>query len=135
MTRMLKPKRVKNKGYARIQTSLGDVNVELQTEYAPRAVWNFVQLAKKGYYKGVEFHRNIRNFMIQGGDPTGTGKGGTSIWGKNFNDEFDGPLTHDARGMVSMANKGKNTNSSQLWVILCRVRFNDTPEYLTDKHV
>ncbi|KAI9716249.1 MAG: Peptidyl-prolyl cis-trans isomerase cyp8 [Candelaria pacifica] len=113
---MLKPKRVKNKGYARIQTNLGDLNVELQTEYAPKAVWNFVQLAKKGYYRDVAFHRNIRNFMIQGGDPTGTGKGGTSIWGKNFADEFDGPLTHDSRGMLSMANKGKNTNSSQFFI-------------------
>jgi peptidyl-prolyl cis-trans isomerase-like 2 len=113
---MLRPKRVKIKGYARIETNLGSLNVELQTETAPRAVWNFVQLAKKGYYNGVSFHRNIRNFMIQGGDPTGTGKGGTSIWGKNFQDEFDGPLTHDARGVVSMANKGKNTNSSQFFI-------------------
>ncbi|KAI9848332.1 MAG: Peptidyl-prolyl cis-trans isomerase cyp8 [Sclerophora amabilis] len=113
---MLKPRRVKNKGYARIQTNLGDLNVELQTEYAPKAVWNFVQLAKKGYYRDVAFHRNIRNFMLQGGDPTGTGKGGTSIWGKNFNDEVDGPLTHDTRGVLSMANKGKNTNSSQFFI-------------------
>ncbi|KAH0544340.1 Peptidyl-prolyl cis-trans isomerase cyp8 [Glutinoglossum americanum] len=113
---MLKPRRVKIKGYARIQTSLGDVNVELHTEYAPKAVYNFVQLAKKGYYRDTTFHRNIRNFMIQGGDPTGTGKGGTSYWGKNFNDEFDGPLTHDARGILSMANKGKNTNSSQFFI-------------------
>ena len=113
---MLRPKRVKIKGYARFQTNLGDLNVELQTEYAPKAVWNFVQLSKKGYYKDVAFHRNIRNFMLQGGDPTGTGKGGTSIWGKNFNDEFDGPLTHDSRGMLSMANKGKNTNSSQFFI-------------------
>ncbi|EKD20436.1 uncharacterized protein L3040_004276 [Drepanopeziza brunnea f. sp. 'multigermtubi'] len=113
---MLRPKRVKIKGYARIETSMGSLNIELQTETAPRAVWNFVHLAKKGYYNGVKFHRNIRNFMIQGGDPTGTGKGGTSIWGKNFMDEFDGPLTHDARGVMSMANKGKNTNSSQFFI-------------------
>lgn len=113
---MLRPKKVKIKGYARIETNLGDLNIELQTETAPRAVWNFVQLAKKGYYNRVSFHRNIKNFMIQGGDPTGTGKGGTSIWGKNFNDEFDGPLTHDARGIMSMANKGKNTNSSQFFI-------------------
>lgn len=113
---MLRPKRVKIKGYARIETNFGSLNIELQTETAPRAVWNFVHLAKKGFYKGVKFHRNIRNFMIQGGDPTGTGKGGTSIWGKNFQDEFDGPLTHDSRGVVSMANKGKNTNSSQFFI-------------------
>jgi peptidyl-prolyl cis-trans isomerase-like protein 2 len=113
---MLRPKRVKIKGYARIETNFGSLNIELQTETAPKAVWNFVHLAKKGYYNGVKFHRNIRNFMIQGGDPTGTGKGGTSIWGKNFQDEFDGPLTHDSRGVLSMANKGKNTNSSQFFI-------------------
>ncbi|MCJ1283945.1 Peptidyl-prolyl cis-trans isomerase cyp8 [Xylographa opegraphella] len=113
---MLKPRRVKSKGYARIATSLGELNVELAPEFAPRAVWNFVQLSKNGYYNGVVFHRNIRNFMIQGGDPTVTGKGGQSIWGKNFQDEFEGPATHDARGVVSMANKGKNTNSSQFFI-------------------
>ncbi|POR37169.1 Peptidyl-prolyl cis-trans isomerase-like 2 [Tolypocladium paradoxum] len=113
---MLKPKRVKAKGYARMETNLGDLTIELQTETAPKAVWNFIRLAQKGYYKGVAFHRNIPNFMIQGGDPSGTGKGGSSIWGKYFNDEFDGPLTHDARGIVSMANKGKNTNSSQFFI-------------------
>lgn len=113
---MLKPKRVKIKGYARIETNLGDVTIELQTETAPKAVWNFVRLSQKGYYRSVPFHRNIKNFMIQGGDPTGTGKGGQSIWGKNFADEFDGPLTHSVRGMVSMANKGKNTNSSQFFI-------------------
>ncbi|RAL68673.1 hypothetical protein DID88_007382 [Monilinia fructigena] len=85
---MLKPKRVKIKGYARIETNLGSLNIELQTETAPRA----------------------------GGDPTGSGKGGSSIWGKNFQDEFDGPLTHDSRGVMSMANKGKNTNSSQFFI-------------------
>jgi peptidyl-prolyl cis-trans isomerase-like 2 len=114
---MLQPKRVKQKGYARITTSYGDLNIELRPEFAPHAVWNFIQLAKKGYYNGVLFHRNIRNFMIQGGDPTGTGKGGQSIWGKTFNDEFDGPLKHDTRGVVSMANKGKNTNSSQFFIL------------------
>ncbi|KAH6661663.1 peptidyl-prolyl cis-trans isomerase cyp8 [Plectosphaerella plurivora] len=113
---MLKPKRVKNKGYARIETTMGDLNIELFPEFAPRAVWNFTRLAQKGYYKGVTFHRNIRNFMIQGGDPTGTGKGGESIWGKTFVDEFEGPLTHNSRGILSMANKGKNTNSSQFFI-------------------
>ena len=111
---MLKRGRVKNKGYARVSTTSGDINLELHTEYAPKAVWNFLQLAKKGYYKDVTFHRNIKGFMIQGGDPTGTGRGGESIWGKYFNDEFEGPLKHDSRGTLSMANKGKNTNSSQL---------------------
>jgi peptidyl-prolyl cis-trans isomerase-like protein 2 len=113
---MLKPKRIKIKGYARMQTNHGDLNLELYPETAPKAVWNFVQLAKKGYYRNLVFHRNIRNFMLQGGDPTGTGRGGASIWGRNFNDEFEGPLKHDARGILSMANKGKNTNSSQFFI-------------------
>ncbi|KAL2002034.1 hypothetical protein VTN02DRAFT_758 [Thermoascus thermophilus] len=113
---MLKRGRVKIKGYARISTTHGDLNLELHTEYAPKAVWNFIQLAKKGYYKDVIFHRNIKGFMIQGGDPTGTGRGGESIWGKNFADEIEGPLKHNARGTVSMANKGKDTNSSQFFI-------------------
>ncbi|EPS32379.1 hypothetical protein PDE_07339 [Penicillium oxalicum 114-2] len=112
---MLKRGRIKAKGYARIDTTAGHLNVELYPEYAPKAVWNFIQLAKKGYYKDVVFHRNIKGFMIQGGDPTGTGRGGESIWGKYFADEFEGPLKHDGRGTLSMANKGKNTNSSQFF--------------------
>lgn len=113
---MLKPKRVKHKGYARLQTNLGEINVELHTDFAPKAVWNFVRLAQKGYYKNIPFHRNIRNFMIQGGDPTGTGRGGASIWGKNFADETENALVHDSRGILSMANKGKDTNSSQFFI-------------------
>ncbi|PYH43781.1 peptidyl-prolyl cis-trans isomerase [Aspergillus saccharolyticus JOP 1030-1] len=113
---MLKRGRVKQKGYARISTTSGDINLELHTEYAPKAVWNFIKLAKKGYYRDVTFHRNIKGFMIQGGDPSGTGRGGESIWGKYFNDEFEGPLKHDSRGTLSMANKGKNTNSSQFFI-------------------
>ncbi|KAJ5757501.1 uncharacterized protein N7511_006195 [Penicillium nucicola] len=113
---MLKRGRVKAKAYARIVTTSGHLNLELYPEYAPKAVWNFIQLAKKGYYKDVPFHRNIKGFMLQGGDPTGTGRGGESIWGKYFADEFEGPLKHDARGTLSMANKGKNTNSSQFFI-------------------
>ncbi|CAZ85298.1 unnamed protein product [Tuber melanosporum] len=113
---MLRPKRIKIKGYARISTSLGNLNIELHTDYAPKAVYNFVKLAQNGYYSGVRFHRNVRNFMIQGGDPTATGRGGTSHWGKPFDDEFESPLLHDARGILSMANKGKNTNSSQFFI-------------------
>ncbi|KAI2004546.1 cyclophilin peptidyl-prolyl cis-trans isomerase Cyp8 [Ophidiomyces ophidiicola] len=113
---MLKRGRVKLKGYARISTNLGDLNLELHTEHAPKAVWNFIKLAKKGYYKDVTFHRNIKGFMIQGGDPTGTGKGGESIWGKYFADETIGSIKHDSRGTLSMANKGKDTNSSQFFI-------------------
>jgi len=114
---MLKPKRVKHKGYVRIDTTCGPLTIELHTETAPQAVWNFIRLSQRGYYRGVLFHRNIANFMIQGGDPTGTGKGGQSIWGKNFPDEVDGPNSlHDGRGVVSMANKGKDTNGSQFFI-------------------
>ncbi|KAL1593352.1 cyclophilin peptidyl-prolyl cis-trans isomerase Cyp8 [Paraconiothyrium brasiliense] len=113
---MLRPKRVKQKGYARLSTNLGDLNLELLPEFAPRAVWNFVQLSKKGYYRNTVFHRNIKGFMIQGGDPTGTGRGGQSVWGKPFEDEFEGPERHNTRGVLSMANKGKNTNTSQFFI-------------------
>lgn len=114
---MLKPRRVKQKGYVRLSTTHGDLALELNTEFAPRAVWNFIQLSKKGYYNGVKFHRNIRNFMLQGGDPTGTGRGGQSIWNKPFIDEYaQSPLKHGARGILSMANKGKNTNTSQFFI-------------------
>ncbi|KAI1857375.1 uncharacterized protein JN550_013255 [Neoarthrinium moseri] len=132
---MLKPKRIKQKGYARIETNLGDLNIELQPEFAPKAVWNFVRLAQKGYYKGVSFHRNIRNFMLQGGDPSGTGRGGESIWGKNFADEFEGPNTHDARGVLSMANKGKNTNSSQFFITYRPVKHLDRKHTIFGKVV
>ncbi|KAK7905991.1 cyclophilin peptidyl-prolyl cis-trans isomerase Cyp8 [Exophiala xenobiotica] len=114
---LLKRGRVKEKGYVRLSTTVGDLGLELYPEYAPKAVWNFIRLAQKGYYNGIIFHRNIRNFMIQTGDPTGTGRGGASIWGKNFEDEIEGPLKHNTRGVVSMANKGKNTNSSQFFII------------------
>lgn len=113
---LLKPRRIKAPGYAVLHTTLGPLNIALHPLHAPKAVWNFVKLAKKGYYDEVICHRNIRNFMIQTGDPTGTGKGGQSIWGKNFEDEFEGPMKHDARGIVSMANKGKDTNSSQFFI-------------------
>ncbi|KAF7513074.1 hypothetical protein GJ744_011340 [Endocarpon pusillum] len=113
---LLRRGRVKQSGFVRLQTNHGELNLELLPEHAPKAVWNFVRLAQKGYYNGVVCHRNIRNFMLQTGDPTGTGRGGSSIWGKNFEDEIEGPLKHDARGVVSMANKGKNTNSSQFFI-------------------
>ncbi|ERN19499.1 hypothetical protein AMTR_s00069p00204060 [Amborella trichopoda] len=79
-------------------------------------VQNFLALCASGYYDGTIFHRNIKGFMIQGGDPTGTGKGGTSIWGGKFNDEIRDPLKHNARGVLSMANSGPNTNGSQFFI-------------------
>ncbi|BFZ64350.1 cyclophilin peptidyl-prolyl cis-trans isomerase Cyp8 [Saitoella coloradoensis] len=113
---LLVPKRVRHKGYARIQTTHGSLNIELDPLHAPKAVYNFVQLSKAGKYNGVVFHRNIPGFMIQGGDPTGTGRGGKSFWGKDFADELGGPRRHDERGTLSVANRGKNTNSSQFFI-------------------
>lgn len=97
-------------------TNFGDITLELFPKYAPKAVENFVGLSKKGYYDGVTFHRVITDFMIQGGDPTGTGMGGKSIWNRNFEDEFTFDLTHKA-GVISMANAGRNTNGSQFFIV------------------
>lgn len=99
-----------------LHTSLGNIKCELFCDTAPRTSFNFLALAASGYYNGTTFHRNMRGFMIQGGDPTGTGKGGESIWGGTFEDEFHQNNTHDKRGMLSMANKGANTNRSQFFI-------------------
>ncbi|KAI4204483.1 MAG: hypothetical protein LQ350_001033 [Teloschistes chrysophthalmus] len=119
-TYLLQPRRVKTKGYLSLAlspASLGQLTLELAPEFAPKACYNFLALVKKGYYNNVPFHRNLRNFMIQGGDPTGTGKGGGSIWApKNFEDEVDGPLKFDRRGVLAMANKGKDSNGSQFFI-------------------
>ncbi|RCH83141.1 Peptidyl-prolyl cis-trans isomerase cyp8 [Rhizopus stolonifer] len=109
-------KKIKSKAYARIITNYGHINVELFSDRVARTCHNFVQLAKTGYYNNVIFHRNIKRFMIQGGDPTGTGRGGESIWKRDFPDEIKTTLRHDARGVLSMANKGKDTNSSQFFI-------------------
>ncbi len=99
-----------------IQTNMGPVEVELFEKQAPKTVENFVGLANKGYYDGIIFHRVIDNFMIQGGDPTGTGSGGESLWGKPFEDEIDPSLTFDQPGYLAMANAGPNTNGSQFFI-------------------
>ncbi|WP_368645029.1 peptidylprolyl isomerase [Alkalibacterium putridalgicola] len=107
----------KNTGLrAVIKTNKGDMTVRLFPEHAPKTVENFVGLAKKGYYDGVIFHRVIPNFMIQGGDPTGSGMGGESFFGGNFEDEFS-PELFNLNGALSMANAGPNTNSSQFFVV------------------
>ncbi|KAJ1966368.1 cyclophilin peptidyl-prolyl cis-trans isomerase Cyp8 [Dispira parvispora] len=107
---------VKGKAYVRLQTNLGELNLELFCEQTPRTCYNFIMLVKKGYYRDVPFHRSIKHFMIQGGDPTGTGRGGESYWGSAFPDEIRGKLSHNQRGMLSMANHGKNTNGSQFFI-------------------
>ncbi|KAA8903289.1 hypothetical protein TRICI_005727 [Trichomonascus ciferrii] len=116
LERQLKPKRFTETGYATIETELGTLNVELYPKYSPKAVYNFVKLAQQGYFDGISFHRNIKHFMIQTGDPTGTGSGGKSIFGKPFADETNTPMKHDDRGVLAMANKGKNTNTSQFFI-------------------
>ena len=105
----------KGEQIAVIHTSMGDICVRLFPEAAPKAVENFVTHAKDGYYDGVIFHRVIQNFMIQGGDPTGTGRGGESIWGDKFEDEFDTKLLN-LTGALSMATAGVNTNGSQFFI-------------------
>jgi len=104
------------KALVRLVTSLGALNFELHCDLAPRTCENFILLAKRGYYEGTLFHRVIRNFMAQGGDPTATGRGGTSAWGAAFKDEFHPKLGHDGRGVLSMANAGPHTNGSQFFV-------------------
>uniref|UniRef100_F7A1Z2 RING-type E3 ubiquitin-protein ligase PPIL2 n=1 Tax=Macaca mulatta TaxID=9544 RepID=F7A1Z2_MACMU len=102
---------VKKKGYVRLHTNKGDLNLELHCDLTPKTCENFIRLCKKHYYDGTIFHRSIRNFVIQGGDPTGTGMGGESYWGKPFKDEFRPNLSHTGRGILSMANSGPNTSS------------------------
>lgn len=99
-----------------MHTNMGDVKILLFPQFAKRTVENFVTHAKNGYYNGVTFHRVIKDFMIQGGDPTATGCGGESIWGSNFEDEFS-PELHNIRGALSMANAGPNTNGSQFFIV------------------
>lgn len=94
----------------------GDITVKLFSKAAPKAVENFVKHAEEGYYNGVIFHRVIDDFMLQGGDPTGTGRGGESIWGKAFEDEFVENLM-PIRGALCMANAGANTNGSQFFIV------------------
>lgn len=99
-----------------IKTNYGDVKIRLFPEIAPKTVENFVTHSKDGYYDGIIFHRVINNFMIQGGDPQGTGRGGESIWGKSFKDEFHTGY-RNLRGALSMANAGPNTNGSQFFIV------------------
>ncbi|NOX18033.1 MAG: peptidylprolyl isomerase [Chlorobi bacterium] len=103
---------------ATMKTNMGDITIELFGKEAPKTVKNFAGLAEKNYYDGVTFHRVIKGFMIQGGDPTATGSGGESLWGKDFEDEFAPELTFAEEGILAMANRGPNTNSSQFFITL-----------------
>lgn len=113
---LVRYERIKKKGYVRLLTNLGALNVELHCNIVPKTCENFIKHCQDGYYDGTKFHRSIRNFMIQGGDPTNTGNGGKSIWGKTFEDEFKPNLVHQGRGILSMANSGPNTNGSQFFI-------------------
>ena len=101
---------------ATIKTNFGSIRVKMLPEAAPKAVENFLTHARNGYYNGIIFHRVINDFMIQGGDPTGTGMGGESIWGVPFEDEFT-PDARNFRGALSMANAGPGTNGSQFFIV------------------
>ncbi len=98
---------------ATLKTSKGTIEIALEAEKTPVTVANFVNLAQKGFYNGIKFHRVIPDFMIQGGDPTGTGAGGP---GYRFEDEFDATLKHTGPGILSMANAGPGTNGSQFFI-------------------
>jgi peptidyl-prolyl cis-trans isomerase-like 3 len=99
-----------------LHTSLGDLKLQLSLDSAPRLCENFLQLCASGAYSGTLFHRNIAGFMVQGGDPTGTGKGGEAASGGKLPDEFSPALRHSNRGVVSMANSGPNTNGAQFFI-------------------
>ncbi len=108
-----------------IKTNLGSIEISLFTEEAPKATENFIKLSEKGYYNGIIFHRVIDGFMIQGGDPTGTGRGGESIWGKSFEDEFSDNLSFNKPGLLAMANAGPNTNGSQFFITVAETPWLD----------
>jgi len=99
-----------------LETNQGNIEIKLKVDVAPKACENFVKLAEKGYYNGLIFHRVIKGFMIQGGDPTGTGMGGESIWGKPFEDEVTPVAKFDGPGILAMANSGPDTNGSQFFI-------------------
>lgn len=113
-----------------MKTNMGDIVIAVYPEYAPKAVENFVGLCQKGYYDNVIFHRVVKDFMIQGGDPTGTGTAGESIWGGKFEDEYTDAL-HHFRGALCYAKSGPNTNGSQFYIVHCA----DKPQQEAEKNV
>ncbi|RZC90810.1 hypothetical protein C5167_028641 [Papaver somniferum] len=101
-----------------VETSMGSFTIELYYKHAPRTCRNFLELSRRGYYDNVKLHRIIKDFIVQGGDPTGTGRGGESIYGSKFEDEITTQLKHTGAGILSMANAGPNTNGSQFFITL-----------------
>jgi peptidylprolyl isomerase len=102
----------------KIETTQGTISLNLFDSVAPKTCENFITHAKNGYYDGIIFHRVIEQFMIQGGDPTGTGRGGESIWGNTFEDECSPEVQFDKAGLLAMANAGPGTNGSQFFITL-----------------
>jgi peptidylprolyl isomerase len=111
-----------------LETNQGNIEIELRPDLAPKTVENFTTHIKNGYYDGLIFHRIMKNFMVQGGDPTGTGRGGKSIWGGKFKDEFNSRAMFNKTGVLAMANAGPNTNGSQFFITTI-----ETP-WLNGKH-
>ncbi|MDD5431631.1 MAG: peptidylprolyl isomerase [Candidatus Omnitrophica bacterium] len=103
-----------------LETNQGNIEIKLMPEIAPKTCENFIKLVEKGYYNGIIFHRVIKGFMIQGGDPTGTGMGGESIWGKPFEDEVTPVAKFDKEGLLAMANAGPGTNGSQFFITVAK---------------
>uniref|UniRef100_A0A0E0QMC9 Peptidyl-prolyl cis-trans isomerase n=2 Tax=Oryza TaxID=4527 RepID=A0A0E0QMC9_ORYRU len=101
-----------------LETSMGAFTIEMYYKHAPKTCRNFLELSRRGYYDNVIFHRIIKDFIVQGGDPTGTGRGGESIYGAKFEDEIRPELKHTGAGILSMANAGPNTNGSQFFITL-----------------
>ena len=128
LTNLLAATTMQNNPVVTLNTTLGSIQLTLRPDVAPKACENFIGLCKKGYYNDVIFHRVIKDFMIQGGDPTGTGRGGQSIWEQNFADEYSPELKFDRPGLLAMANRGPSTNGSQFF-ITCAA----TP-WLNNKH-
>ncbi|RWS03992.1 Peptidyl-prolyl cis-trans isomerase-like 2 [Dinothrombium tinctorium] len=127
--------RVKGKGYVQLQTNYGPLNFELYCADTPKTCDNFIQLCKRNYYDGTKFHRLIKNFILQGGDPTGTGRGGESAWKEPFKDEFKSYLVHQGRGVLSMANSGKDANTSQFFITFRSCRHLDKKHTIFGKLV
>lgn len=107
---------LKKKGYVRLETSIGPLNVEVHCDAVPQAAENFLGLCARGYYDNLAFHRVVADFVAQTGDPTGDGTGGNSLWGEPFDDEFDDRYKHDDRGVLAYANAGRNQNRSQFYI-------------------
>jgi len=115
-------KKQKCSGYVQIITNRGKINIMVYCYLVPKTGENFLELCESGYYNGTPFHRLVKDFCLQGGDPTGTGTGGQSIFEKAFEDEFTDQLSHSKPGMVSMANSGPDTNLSQFFITLAECK-------------